>query len=114
MPERHTDHRPLTPRECDVLQHAAFGLSNRLIGERLGIAEQTVKNHLANAMRKLSIHDRTQAVVFAIGAGWIGIPVADPNAVEGADVVGHGLASVRVTNWVADGDRPRLPRSRIG
>jgi DNA-binding NarL/FixJ family response regulator len=85
---------PLTPRERDVLQQAAFGLSNRDIGETLGIAEQTVKNHLASAMRKLSLHDRTQAVVFAIGQGIIGIPVNDGERVE-ADVVGHWFNGTR-------------------
>ena len=72
--------RPLTPRERDVLQHASRGLSNRQIGDVLGIAEQTVKNHLSNAMRKLAIHDRTHAVVLAIGHGWISLPVTDPAA----------------------------------
>lgn len=68
----------LTPRECEVLQKAALGLSNRQIGDELGIAEQTVKNHLSSAMRKLSIHDRTHAVVMALGNGWISLPV-DPS-----------------------------------
>jgi two-component system response regulator DegU len=65
----------LTRRECEVLQKAALGLSNRQIGEELGIAEQTVKNHLGSAMKKLSIHDRTHAVVMALGNGWISLPV---------------------------------------
>ena len=65
----------LTRRECEVLQKAALGLSNRQIGEELGIAEQTVKNHLSSAMKKLSIHDRTHAVVMALGNGWISQPV---------------------------------------
>jgi DNA-binding NarL/FixJ family response regulator len=65
----------LTPRERQVLEHAALGRSNREIGEALHIAEQTVKNHLNNAMRKLSLHDRTHAVVFAIGSGLISLPV---------------------------------------
>ncbi len=68
----------LTPREFEVLQKAALGLSNRQIGDELGIAEQTVKNHLSSAMRKLSIHDRTHAVVMALGNGWISLPV-DPS-----------------------------------
>jgi len=67
--------RRLTPREREVLEHAALGLSNRQIGEAMQIAEQTVKNHLGNAMRKLSLHDRTHAVVIAIGEGLIGMPV---------------------------------------
>jgi DNA-binding NarL/FixJ family response regulator len=68
--------RRLTPREREVLEHAALGLSNRQIGAALEIAEQTVKNHLNNAMRKLSLHDRTHAVVFAIGSGLIRLPVS--------------------------------------
>ena len=77
--------RKLTPREREVLQHAALGLSNRQIGESLQIAEQTVKNHLGNAMRKLSLHDRTHAVVFAIGQGLINLPVVD-DASAGTDL----------------------------
>lgn len=65
----------LTPRERQVLEHAALGMSNRQIGEALQIAEQTVKNHLSAAMRKLSIHDRTRAVILAIGQGLIPMPV---------------------------------------
>lgn len=69
--------RALTPRERDVLQQAALGKSNRQIGEALAIAEQTVKNHLSSAMRKLSLHDRTHAVVVAIGEGLIMPPVRE-------------------------------------
>jgi DNA-binding NarL/FixJ family response regulator len=74
----HTDNSPdrkLTPRERDVLQHAALGMSNRQIGDELQIAEQTVKNHLSSAMRKLAIRDRTSAVVLALGQGLISVPI---------------------------------------
>ena len=74
-PDTPTAGTALTGREREVLEQAALGLSNREIGERLHIAEQTVKNHLGNAMRKLSLHDRTHAVVFAIGSGLISLPV---------------------------------------
>lgn len=66
--------RRLTPREREVLEHAARGMTNRQIGDALAIAEQTVKNHLSSAMRKLAINDRTHAVVIAIGEGLIGMP----------------------------------------
>ena len=69
--------RSLTPRECEVLQKAAIGLSNREIGAELGIAEQTVKNHLSSAMHKLAIHDRTHAVVIAIRDGLIAMPLRE-------------------------------------
>ena len=75
--------RTLTPREREVLEQAARGMSNRQIGEALHIAEQTVKNHLGSAMRKLSLHDRTHAVVFAIGSGLIGFPVPDQAPLSG-------------------------------
>lgn len=74
--------RPLTPREREILEHAALGMSNRQIGEQLSIAEQTVKNHLSSAMKKLSLHDRTQAVVLALGNGLINLPVGDVSDVE--------------------------------
>lgn len=95
MPRRTADPQLLTARERDVLQLAAFGLSNRLIAERLGIAEQTVKNHIGNAMRKLEIHDRTHAVVVAIGQGWIGLPVDSTASDVEMDVIGH-VAEQRV------------------
>ena len=76
MPDHGTAaERALTPREREVLEGAALGKSNREIGEDLLIAEQTVKNHLNSAMRKLSLHDRTHAVVFAIASGLISLPV---------------------------------------
>lgn len=90
MPESSTDSgRGLTRREREVLEQAALGMSNRQIGEALAIAEQTVKNHLSSAMRKLSLHDRTHAVVIAIGQGLISLPVRER---EEADLVeGHRL-----------------------
>jgi two-component system, NarL family, response regulator DegU len=83
--------RALTIREREVLQKAALGMSNRQIGEDLNIAEQTVKNHLSSAMRKLEIHDRTHAVVMALGQGWITLPVRDDHVgvTEGARLDGE-------------------------
>jgi DNA-binding CsgD family transcriptional regulator len=94
VPDSGTDAgRSLTPREREVLEQAALGLSNRQIGEVLQIAEQTVKNHLSSAMRKLSLHDRTHAVVIAIGQGLISLPVRER---EAADLVeGHRLVPTK-------------------
>lgn len=72
--------RGVTPREREVLELAALGMSNRQIGTQLAIAEQTVKNHLSSAMKKLSLHDRTQAVVMALREGWISMPVSESSA----------------------------------
>jgi DNA-binding CsgD family transcriptional regulator len=98
--------RRLTRRERDVLQQAAHGKSNRQIGESLEIAEQTVKNHLSSAMRKLSLHDRTHAVVVALGQGLIRLPRLKAFPIRGADLVeGHALESVHRPL-----ERPRPPR----
>jgi DNA-binding NarL/FixJ family response regulator len=81
----------LTRREREVLEHAALGMSNRQIGDELSIAEQTVKNHLSSAMRKLRIHDRTQAVVMALGEGWILMPIGEGNG-DRAGATGRSAA----------------------
>ena len=39
-----------------------------------GIPAETVKNHMSSILRKLSVNDRTQAVVYAMRQGWIKIP----------------------------------------
>src|SRR5262245_4859403 len=59
----------LTPREEDILKLLATGESNREIGKRLFISEQTVKNHLANIFRKLQVNDRTKAALLAVKFG---------------------------------------------
>ncbi len=53
----------LTPRELDVLEAIADGLANREIGERLGIAEKTVKTHATQVFAKLGVDGRTQAAL---------------------------------------------------
>ncbi len=61
----------LTPREGQVLSHVAFGLSNDEIARALQISVETVKEHVQNLLRKLSVRDRTQAAVWAVKVGII-------------------------------------------
>jgi len=61
----------LTPREIEVLQLLAEGLSNRAIGQRLEISEHTVKIHVNAIMGKLGAQSRTAAVVRATRLGLI-------------------------------------------
>ena len=62
---------PLTNREMQVLRHVAMGLSNREVGQSLGISVETVKEHVQNLLRKLNVNDRTQAAVWAVQGGFI-------------------------------------------
>ncbi|MEX0625289.1 MAG: response regulator transcription factor [Chloroflexota bacterium] len=65
---------PLSPREVEILDNIAQGMTNKQVAYALGISEQTVKNHMSSILRKLSVNDRTQAVVYAMRQGWIKIP----------------------------------------
>jgi DNA-binding NarL/FixJ family response regulator len=56
----------LTDREVEVLKLLAAGHHNRDIGDMLGIAVGTVERHRANIMEKLSLHNRTELVKYAI------------------------------------------------
>lgn len=53
-------------RERQILRLIADGLTNRQIGERLGIAEKTVKNYVSSLLSKLGLERRTQAAVFEL------------------------------------------------
>lgn len=61
----------LSPREHQVLAGIATGLSNREIGESLFIAENTVKDHLANMLAKLGLRNRAQLVAYGYEHGWL-------------------------------------------
>jgi DNA-binding NarL/FixJ family response regulator len=62
---------PLTPREIEVLQLLAEGLSNKEIGSRLGISESTAKFHVNAILGKLGAQGRTDAVVRAVRMGLV-------------------------------------------
>jgi DNA-binding CsgD family transcriptional regulator len=64
----------LSPREAEILAWVARGKTNREIGSGLFLAPGTVKKHLDNIYRKLSIRTRTEAAVLALGVGWAAAP----------------------------------------
>jgi DNA-binding NarL/FixJ family response regulator len=59
----------LTARELEVLKLLARGRTNAAIANELYLSEGTVKTHVARVLRKLDLHDRTQAVVYAYEHG---------------------------------------------
>ena len=61
----------LSEREKDVLRLVAEGLTNRDIGGRLNLSENTIKYHLKNIMQKLHLKNRAQAVAFALSSGML-------------------------------------------
>jgi DNA-binding NarL/FixJ family response regulator len=65
----------LTDRELAILRAVARGLSNQAIGKELWVTEQTVKFHLTNIYRKLSLANRTEAARYAYQHGLVESPL---------------------------------------
>ncbi|MFB9164034.1 response regulator [Arthrobacter psychrochitiniphilus] len=61
----------LTPRELEVAQHIAQGLSNAEIAHALFLSEATVKTHVRRILTKLHVRDRVQVVVYAYETGLV-------------------------------------------
>ncbi len=68
-PEPVEKDQTLTPREQQVLQLVARGMSNREIADTLVVSENTVKNHLRNILAKLHLENRVQAATYALREG---------------------------------------------
>jgi DNA-binding NarL/FixJ family response regulator len=63
----------LTPREREVLQALAAGLSDQEIAQRLYISTETARTHMVNILAKLGVDSRLQALVFAVRHGLVTI-----------------------------------------
>ena len=63
----------LTPRETQILKMIAQGQSNKLIARALDVAERTVKTHITSLLSKLGLSSRTQAALFAVKHGLVGL-----------------------------------------
>jgi NarL family two-component system response regulator LiaR len=63
----------LTERETEVLKLLARGKSNRQIASELFVEEKTVKAHVSSILRKLGVQSRTQAALYAVRTGLVGL-----------------------------------------
>ena len=61
----------LTERERDILKLVAEGLTNREIGDRLHLAEKTIKHYMSNVLQKLQVRSRVEAALLAQKQGTI-------------------------------------------
>ncbi|MFC7331445.1 response regulator [Marinactinospora rubrisoli] len=71
---------PLSPREVQVIELAARGLSNYQIARKLDITEGTVKRHMRNIFDKLGAQSRVEAANIAVASGLIASPIVVPRA----------------------------------
>jgi serine/threonine protein kinase/DNA-binding CsgD family transcriptional regulator len=69
----------LTPREMDVIQLLAEGLSNKEIARLLFISPRTVNFHLDNIYSKLGVSSRTEAAIYALRHGWVRRTATSPH-----------------------------------
>ncbi|MFF6786284.1 response regulator [Streptomyces sp. NPDC012510] len=91
-PALHRDLAPLTPRELQVLQSLATGLSNTELAAHFRLSEATVKTHVARILGKLRLRDRAQAVVVAYETGLI-VPGTRPPGPASGTGAGAGPAA---------------------
>jgi DNA-binding NarL/FixJ family response regulator len=61
----------LTPRQREVLQHFADGLSTEQVAQRLGLGDETIRTHAKASLSRMSARDRTHAVAKALRANLI-------------------------------------------
>ena len=69
----------MSDREVDVLKLTASGLGAKQVAQRLKLSEKTIRNHIANIYDKLGIHDRSQALLYAVRKGLV-----DPEGLHAA------------------------------
>lgn len=66
-------HEVLTKRETEILRLIARGHANKVIARELGIGEPTIKAHVSSLLGKLGLTSRTQAALFALKQGLVGL-----------------------------------------
>jgi PAS domain S-box-containing protein len=73
----------LTPRQREILDLVAAGLSTSEMAERLTISTETVRNHLRSVFKELDVHTRLEAIVTARRLGLLAPPALGPQPADG-------------------------------
>jgi DNA-binding NarL/FixJ family response regulator len=73
----------LSARECEVVALVVDGLSNAEIAKELGIARNTVKNHVRSILTKLGVKNRAQAAAYAVSHGLVCLPAGNGGVKNG-------------------------------
>jgi len=63
--------KTLSPRELEVINLVKLGDENKLIAQKFGVSEQTIKNHVRHILNKIGAFNRTQAVYICLKEGII-------------------------------------------
>jgi two-component system nitrate/nitrite response regulator NarL len=74
----------LSCREIEILQCLTVGQSNKVIARSLSIAEATVKVHVKRILRKAGVVNRTQAALWAVSTGLVGVPATRGMQLDGS------------------------------
>ena len=90
----------LSPREIEVLNIIAQGISNKTIASTLGIGEQTIKNHITSILHKLKASSRTQAVILALRHNLIEPQIVETRdtPAEASRLIEKSQGSIRTNN----------------
>jgi DNA-binding NarL/FixJ family response regulator len=105
-PEDNTEVR-LSPQEEQILDGLIDGQPNKFIARKLGIADATVKVHVKSILRKVGLHNRTQAAIWAINRGSLKGSAHDGSALDSPEAV---IETNDLSSQVAHRPMPRVER----
>jgi two-component system nitrate/nitrite response regulator NarL len=96
----------LSPRENSILRCLVDGDSNKSIARKIEIAEATVKVHVKAILRKIRVHNRTQAAIWGMNSGWLARTTSTNPPPRAPGMGNHLQAPVGVSSGIEQIDGP--------